>query len=287
MKTLERDDPALLIADPEALIEEARTRQRRRHRRLAIISLLAVAGGAGLLISKSGGGGRGPTSASVASPGQIQTFLKLAQRGTQGVFAETYTVTTASAHGGTMHLQVNVAQRSHDLIRYQVTPAAFYGEGANQSFEVFAAEAGQKLPQGGSGLYSCSLPTAGSSWSCKGPYTGIGMSSSNALLGPYPPQALLGGLQNAAETYTGVPSGRKPAGERAVLFSKTVGGRSLRCLQFDRGASKLGSVCLAANGAIASYDLPGELTSVGYGTATLRSFSDHVALSAFDLPAKP
>jgi hypothetical protein len=254
MKTLERDDPALLIADPEALIEEARTRQRRRHRRLAIISILAVAGGAGLLISKSGGGGRGPTSASVASPGQVQTFLKLAQRGTRGVFAETYTVTTASAHGGTMRLQVSAAQRSHDLIRYRVTPPAFYAafcsEPACRSFEVFAAEAGQRLPQGGSGLYACSLPTGGSQWSCKGPYTGIGMSTTSALLGPYPPQALLLGLENATVAYTGVAGGHKPARGRAVLFSKTVGGRSLRCLQFERGVSKLGSVCLAANGAV-------------------------------------
>ncbi|MDA8330646.1 MAG: hypothetical protein M0027_05465 [Candidatus Dormibacteraeota bacterium] len=287
MKTLERDDPALLIADPEALIEEARTRQRRRHRRLATILVLAVAGGAGLLISKPSGGGRGPKSASVASPSQIQTFLKLAQRGTQGVFAETYAVTTASGHGGTMRLQVSAAQRSHDLIRYQVTPAAFYGEGANRSFEVFAAEAGQKLPQGGSGLYSCSLPTVGASWSCTGPYTGIGMSTTSGLLGPYPPQALLVGLQNAAETYTGVPGGRKTAGGRAVLFSRTVGGRSLRCLKFERGASQLGSVCLAANGVIASYDIPGELTFVGYGTATLRSYSEQVALSTFDLPSRP
>ena len=287
MKTLEREHPALLGDDPEALIEEAKTRQRRRQRRLAIISILVVAAGVGLWQSKPGGGGRGPKATAVASPDQIQTFVKLAQRGTRGAFTETYTVTTASAHGGTMRLQVSAAQRSRDLIRYQVTPAAFYGEGANRSFEVFAAEAGQKLPQGGSGLYSCSLPTVGASWSCTGPYTGIGMSTSNALLGPYPPQALLGGLENAAETYTGVPGGPTPAGARAVLFSKTVGRRSLRCLEFERGASQLGSVCLTANGVIASYDLPGELHSVGYGTANLRSYSDHVALSTFALPVKP
>ena len=51
----------------------------------------------------------------------------MAQRGTQGVFAETYTVTTASAHGGTMRLQVSAAQRSRFLIQYRVVSSRRVG----------------------------------------------------------------------------------------------------------------------------------------------------------------
>ncbi len=287
MKTLERKDTTLPVSAPDALIEEARTRQRRRRRRLGIVSVLAVAGGAGLLLANVGGGGHGPTSPPVASPGQIQAFLKQAQRGTQGAFSETYAVTVASSHGATRHLQVSAAQRSNDLIWYRVTPPAFYGEGAGSSFEVFAATGGQHLPHGGSGVYSCALAGATSSWSCTGPYTGTGMGTSSALLGPNPSQALLLGLDNAAQTYTGVPVSHTTPQGRGVLFSRTAGGRPLRCLGFERGSSLVGSVCLTANGVIASYDMPVELTAVGYGTATLRSYSRHADISAFELPAKP
>jgi hypothetical protein len=107
------------------------------------------------------------------------------------------------------------------------------------------------------------------------------------LLGPYPPEALVLALDNAAAVYTG-PSPVAPVRHQpAFLTTRRASGHTLRCLTFGPLAHPAGSVCLRRDGLIASYDLPETVTSGVYETATLRSYSRRVAGDAFNLPAKP
>jgi hypothetical protein len=224
-----------------------------------------------------------------ASQREILAFLAKAQHGTEGAFTATYNVGVQSRHGGVRHISVTAAQDSPNLFFYRQTPpldvVRLGSPAATHSYEVFNGIRG--ISGAEPALYSCARPLTTSRWSCNGPYTGIGMGETNELLGPYPPQALVRGLDNAAEAFTGLPAPPATQQEPAFLFTRRRSTQPLRCLGFGSIADPAGSVCLMPSGVVASYDLPQAATSGAYQTATLRAYSPDVPSDAFTLPAKP
>jgi hypothetical protein len=224
-----------------------------------------------------------------AKPAQIKAFLAQAKQGSTGTFTLTYDVTVRYGHGIVRPIAVIVAQRSIGLFSYRMTPSLDLsgpgGPPASSSYEVFYESGANKEP--GAGIYSCRKQLVSSPWICQGPYTGIGMGGMQELIGPYPPQALLLGLDNAAVTYTGVPAPPAIRPEPAFLTTRRISGQVLRCLQFGPTRAAVGSVCLRPDGLIASYRLSESATSGAWASAVLRSYSPDVPRDAFELPAKP
>jgi hypothetical protein len=184
---------------------------------------------------------------------------------------------------------VTAAQRSPDLFSYRMTPSldlvAPDGPPASYGYEVLV-EPGART-KSALRIYSCRKRLRTSRWFCEGPYTQIGMGTINQLLGPYPPQALVLGLDNASVTYTGVPAPAAIRPEPAFLIVRRRSGWTLRCLEFGPTRHPVGSVCLRPDGLIASYRLSVAATFSVYETARLRSYLPHVPREAFDLPARP
>jgi hypothetical protein len=281
MTTVSRRPAALPEHEPEALIEEARARQRRRHRGVAVAVVLAAAAGAGTFAAFGGGGVSHPQPPAAASPSAIRAFLARAQRAFDGTFSMTYQVTiTPARHAPARQAEVTTAQRSGAEWLYRETP----------SFSAFSGGHSFEVVRSGAGIFSCAQASTPGPWSCRGPYRGMGMGTTGQLLGPYPPQALILGLQNAAETYTGAPSHSPRAATRpepAYLFTRRIAGQTDRCLAFGPLTRPLGRVCLAPNGVIAYYNLAPKVTYSTYQAATLRAYSHHARTGAFALPAKP
>jgi hypothetical protein len=291
----------------EALIREARRLQRRRRGRISLsVLLMTASAAAAAVIASSGGSGGGPARRAApsraASPAQISAFLGDAERGPSGTFSLTYAVTVRYEGGHVRHLDVAAAQRSPSLFYYRQTPSLSVSSPAgppqSASYEVFFSSAStrragvgqhgrQGLTSAGAGLFTCTRGSASSRWSCTGPYHGIGMGTTGELLGPYPPQALLRGLQNTAEIYTGVPAPPATRPESAFLFTRQVAGQTLSCLGFGPASRPLGTVCLEPDGIIAFYDLPEAASSDAYATATLRAYSPLVRHGTFTLPVTP
>ena len=89
--------------------------------------------------------------------------------------------------------------------------AYMYSElGARGRWDVFGLP-----PNHGAGMFSCARSTRAERWSCTGPYKGLGMTGMHALINPYPPQALLLGLENAAPSTPEVPSAARRRGTSA------------------------------------------------------------------------
>lgn len=281
MTTMQHHPAAPPEHGPEALIEEARARQRRRHRGIVVAVVLAAAATTGTFAALGGGGVSHPPPPAAASPGAIRAFLARAQRASGGAFSLTYQVTlTARGHAPARQADVTAAQRSRAEWLYRETPS-FSPFSGGHSFEVVTSRAG---------ILSCAQASAPAPWSCRGPYTGTGMGTTGQLLGPYPPQALIIGLQNAAETYTGAPSHSPRAATRpepAYLLTRRIDGQTDGCLAFGPVTRPIGSVCLAPNGIITYYNLTPKVTYSTYQTATLRAYSHHARTRAFALPAKP
>jgi hypothetical protein len=295
MSMLNQDHAMSSAGEAEALIEEARRLQRRRRRRAGLaIALIAViaAGAAAFAGFGAGGGAHRRATSRAASPGQIRAFLAQAERGVTGTFSVIYAVTVRYQGGGVRHLDVAAAQRSPAVLFYRETPSLSVSRRAgppqDESYEVFAGireHARQSGSTAGPGLFSCARGSLSSRWSCTGPYQGIGMGTTSDLLGPYPPQALLRGLQNTAEIYTGEPAPPAAHPKRAFLLTRRLAGQTVRCLGFGPASHPLGTVCLEPDGIIASYDLPGTQSSIAYQTATLRTYSPQVKNETFALPA--
>jgi hypothetical protein len=286
MTTVRQAPAAAPDRDIEALIKEAQARQRRRHRRVAIALLLASAAGAGTFVAFGGGSANHLPPPAAASPGAIRAFLARANHALSGTFTVTYQVTVkAPARAGMPAWQAVVvaAQRSRVERFYRQTPSLSRLNGIRRSHSYEVAESR-------SGIFSCAQAGTAAPWSCQGPYTGIGMGTTWELLGPYIPQALYLGLQNAAEAYTGAPSHSASAATRpepAYQFTRRLAGQTDRCLAFGPIGRPRGSVCLAPNGLITYYNLPTSVTYGTYQTATMRSYSARVNPGTFTLPAEP
>jgi hypothetical protein len=224
-----------------------------------------------------------------AKPAQIKAFLARAKQASAGTFTLTYDATVRYGRGVVRRIVVNVAQRSIGLFSYRMTPSLDLsgpgGPPASYSYEVFYKSGDNKEP--GSGIFSCRKRLVSSAWICQGPYTGIGMGGMQQLIGPYPPQALVLGLDNAAVAYAGAPPSPAIRPEPAFLITRRGSGRILRCLQFGPARTPVGSVCLRLDGLIASYKLSESVTFGAWASATLRSYSPRVSPGVFKLPAKP
>lgn len=211
-----------------------------------------------------------------------------ARRGTEGTFAETYRDTVRYTHA-TRRLEVSVAQRSPRVFSYRETPSLMLsrlgGPAVSHSYEVL--EGARAAREGPAGPYSCSQARWSSRWSCTGPYSGIGMGTTGALLGPYPPQALLLGLDNAVETFTGEPSPRAIRRQPAFFLRERLAGRSVNCLSFGRPSHVVGRVCLDAGGVVAYYVIPESAGYSSWETARLLAYSPTVRAGALALPAAP
>ena len=240
---------------------------------------------------------RYPIAASkkAASPAEIRAFLAKARRELSGAFVLRYDVTISYGHRAGRRIVVTAAQRSAGHFFYRTTPSIVLagpdGRPAGYSFEVFYRP-GTTAPSGsstrsGPPIYTCRKELSSSRWSCVGPYAQIGMGGLNQLLGPYPPQALLLGLENAAVVYTGVPAPPAIRPEPAFLVARRASGQPLTCLEFASTRHPAGSVCLRPDGVIASYDLSESATWSVYETATLRSYLPQVRRDTFNLPATP
>jgi len=224
-----------------------------------------------------------------ASPAQIRAFLADAERGLGGTFSLTYDVTVGYGRGVARRIVVTATQRSAALFTYRTTPSIALtgpdGAQASYSYEVYAKPTVNGKP--GDGIVSCRRRTPRSHWACQGPYTGIGMGGTQQLLGPYPPRALVLGLENAAVTYTGVPAPPAIRRERAFRTTQRVPGAELQCLDFGSTTHPIGSVCLRRDGVIAIFALPQSVTFAPYLTAKLVAHSSRIPAGAFDLPARP
>jgi hypothetical protein len=286
--TAESERAASSTGDLEALIEEARARQRRRRRRVALAVLLAGGGAIGSLLASRGGDVHRGSAPTAASPGAIRAFLAEARRGAGSAFSGSYRLAVRYSSVLTRSLEIRVEQRSSDLFSYQETPSFFLSESGTPISHSYAVFLGIHGPPGPQGTYACAQARRLSRWSCLGPYTDIGMSGNEELLGPYPPQALLLGLENAVAAYTGgvliaPPVHREPAS----LVQARHAGQSVRCLRFGPSAHTVGEACLDSDGVIAYYDIPQNVTSGAWRQATLLSYSHRVPGDAFKLPAAP
>jgi hypothetical protein len=287
MTAFEQERELLSPGELEALIEEARDRQRRRRRRIALAIALVAAAGLGAFVV-GGGGASHPPPVAAASPGAIAAFLARAERALDGEYSATYQVTVPYRTGSARRAVVSAAQLSRGRTVYRETPAfsssTSPSEGTTLAWSLHGYEVFSGPNSEPRGLFSCTQARAASPWSCQGPYKGIGMGGTFALQGPYPPQALVLGLENATALYTG---GMAIEREPAFLVRRRVRGRQVRCLQFGRTPRPLGSVCLNDDGVIAFFDLPRAVTYSTYATATLQSYSTNVKPDTFSLPAQP
>jgi hypothetical protein len=135
------------------------------------------------------------------------------------------------------------------------------------------------------GLYSCVRLSAKTPWECTNA-SGAMMGTRAQLVGPYPPQALTEGLQNAIANYSGQPTGEHVRAQPAHLVSRRrVGARALPCLAFGTLTAPVAQVCLGSSGLITSYDVP--IAGNHYVTAELLSSSRVVPSKLLALPAKP
>lgn len=272
----ERD--ALQHGGLEALTE---TRDRRR-----VALGIAVAAGAGAGMLGFGGAYAGsPSAAAVTSPGAISAFLARAQRAADGRYSMTYQVTIPQRGRAAGAAVVSASQLSKSRTVYRETPAFSLPAPSSStpgtfvwrthSYEVFNTS-------NPGGIVACTQRRPSSPWSCLGASPEIGMGGINQLLGPYPPQALVRGLQNAIATYTGKLA-IKP--EPVLMLTRRVAGQKMQCLQFGGMTHPLGSVCLNPHGVIASYQLPAAVTYSTYATAALMHYSANVSRRTFSLPA--
>ncbi|MDA8357518.1 MAG: hypothetical protein M0Z95_14765 [Actinomycetota bacterium] len=277
--------PAPLGDEPEqpaeVLIQEARRRQRRRWAFCALVLIAAVGLVAGLLGAL---GGSPPTRAhhgpAIASPGEVAAFLSRAEKGFTGRFVLRYTVQYGTGRHA-LSGAVDVAQISKAQWAYFSTPSAQDIHATKSASAVFARPAREQA-----GPYSCERYGASSPWRCSS-FSTAGMGTNAALLGPYPPTALLLGLQNAIAEYSGKLAGVHVTPQPAHLVVRDVDAHRWSCLAFGKPASPVALVCLDAANLIASYDIPGAVSSIAYTRAELRSRSSTVPRSALALPARP
>ena len=113
------------------------------------------------------------------------------------------------------------------------------------------------------------------------------MGGNAELLGPYPPTALILGLQNAIVKYSGKAAGALVSPQPAYLVVREVDSRKTSCLAFGKPANPVALVCLDAANLVASYDIPSAVTGGGYSKAQLRSESTNVSNTLLALPAIP
>jgi len=210
-----------------------------------------------------------PASASdgpaIASPAEVAAFLARAEKGFAGRLLLRYAVWYATGPQAARG-SVVVAQLSGARWAYFSTPDVTTGT----SSAVFMNPAGAPA-----GLYFCQRPAAAAPWRCAH-VVAQAMGTLCELLCPYPPPALILGLQNAIAI---------PIGRPAYLVIPEAGARTSSCLAFGRSASPVALVCLNQAGVMTSYQIPTDGSA--YVKAELRSYSTTVPGTLLALPARP
>jgi hypothetical protein len=205
----------------------------------------------------------------IASRAEVAAFLARAERGFAGRlllrYAVWYTTGPQAARGS-----VVVAQLSPARWAYFSSPGVTAIHATGTSSAVVMNPAGEP-----SGWYACQRPAAASPWSCAD-LSAAAMGTRAELLGPYPPQALILGLQNAIAI---------PIGQPAYLVIRNAGSRTSSCLTFGRPASPVALVCLNQAGVMTSYQIP--IDGSYYVKAELQSYSTTVPGTLLALPARP
>jgi hypothetical protein len=192
---------------------------------------------------------------SVTTPKQIAAFVARAAAALHEPFVATYEITEPVNSGESTSI-VKVAQTSY--------PAHFqYGE------SLFVGPTPSPRNLGTSGVYECDYYRA--RWSCD--LMGLGNAPS-MLIGDYPPNGMVGGLQDLASEAS------------AVAYDKLIAGTHMSCLRFGSGKPPYGGiVCLAARGVIGYESSQFPTNSEFRGTATLRRLSFQVPPADLLLPA--
>ena len=264
------------VDSTEVLIREARRRQRRRWACSALAILVAV----GLVTALVGDSppptktGHGPT---IASPGDVAAFLARAEKGSAGQLLLRYSVQYGTG-SKSVRGSVVVAQLSKRHWAYLSTPSVTDIHGSGTTSSVFDNPIGAQP-----GRYFCQRTAAVSPWDCSN-FSTAGMGGNAELLGPYPPTALILGLQNAIVEYSGKVTGEHVSPQPAYLVVREVDSRKTSCLAFGKPTNPVALVCLDAANLVASYDIP----SAGYySKAQLRSESTNVSNTLLALPAVP
>lgn len=257
----------------------------RRQCRRRMFSVLAVVVAVGLVAGLLDAVGGSPPSRAhhgpaAASPGEVAAFVSRAEKGFSGRFALRYAVSYA---GSPQAVQGTVAsvQQSRTRWAYTSTPSAQDIHARGSASAVFVDPRGEPA-----GRYSCDRARASASWRCAA-FTTAGMGTDAALLGPYPPTALILGLRNAIVEYSGKITGHPIAPQPAHLVARGAGTTRVSCLAFGMSTRPVALVCLDSANLITSYDIPGEVSSIAYTRALLRSRSLHVPHSALVLPTRP
>ena len=280
-------DPALAPLSDEAdqpaevLIRAARRRQRRRWAFCALVLIAAVGLVAGLLDARSGSpptrDHHGPAA---ASPGEVAAFVSRAEKGFAGQLMLRYAVEYGTGRQAVSGFVV-AAQVSKSRWAYLSTPSAQDIHAARSTSAVFESPDGEQANR-----YSCGRQSASSPWRCSS-FSTAGMGSNAALLGPYPPSALILGLQDALVEYSGKLTGVHVTPQPARLVAREGDAQKLSCLSFGNPARPVALVCLNSADVITSYDIPSVVSNIAYSKAELRSRSRHVPESMLTLPARP
>lgn len=267
------------VESTEVLIKEARRRQQRRWACSALAILVAV----GLITALMGdlGGSPPPTEtghgATIASPGNVAAFLARAEKGFAGQLLLRYSVQYGTGPKS-VRGSVVVAQLSKRHWAYLSTPSVTDIHGSGTTSSAFGNPIGAQP-----GRYFCQRTAAVSPWDCSN-FSTAGMGGNAELLGPYPPTALILGLQNAIVEYSGKVTGEHVSPQPAYLVVREVDSRKTSCLAFGKPTNPVALVCLDAANLVASYDIP----SAGYySKAQLRSESTKVSNTLLALPAVP
>jgi hypothetical protein len=196
----------------------------------------------------------------IASRAEVAAFVARAEKGFAGRlllrYAVWYTTGPQAARGSVVVAQLSAARW------------AYFSTATSSA--VFMNPAGEPA-----GLYFCQRPAAASPWRCAGPAVNA-MGTQGELLGPYPPMALILGLQNAIAI---------PLGRPAYLVIRQADSRTSSCLALGRPASPVALVCLNQAGVMTSYQIPTDGSA--YVKAELQSYSTSFPGTLLALPARP
>lgn len=196
---------------------------------------------------------------SVVTPKQIEAFVASAAAALHKPFVATYEI-TEPVNGGESTSRAQVAQISY--------PTHFMYRSSVGVRALFVGPTPSPRNLGTSGVYSCDYYRG--RWSCD--LMGLGNAPS-MLMGDYPPNGMVGGLQGLASEAS------------AVAYDTVIAGMRMSCLRFGSGRPPYGgTVCLAARGVIGYESSQFPTNPEFQGTATLRKLSFHVTPADITLP---
>jgi hypothetical protein len=173
------------VTDEDALLKEARRRQRHRRAWIAAVLALIVMALIGFSLADRGSNPP-PRPRSHPGPGPAQAFIRLAEKGATRTFAGVYQVT--GAHSG----EIEVDQKQD--------PLAFNQGSGTWSFVYRASEGiSSQWIQKGSSSYDCWQAASDTTWTCSGP--GSYRQANGFILAtePFIPSGLTGQLNQLQE----------------------------------------------------------------------------------------